>query len=53
MFLDADENTAKDATKAEYEVMVWLATFGAAAQPIGYKQGAGALTTQTVNGTTL
>ncbi|KAF9876856.1 hypothetical protein CkaCkLH20_05702 [Colletotrichum karsti] len=52
MFLDDDKDSAKDSTKAEYEVMVWLATFGAATQPIGYKAGAGALTTKSINGTT-
>ncbi|KAL0934854.1 xyloglucan-specific endoglucanase [Colletotrichum truncatum] len=52
MFLDDDKETAKDGTKAAYEVMVWLATFGTATQPIGYKQGTGVISTATVNGTT-
>ncbi|TDZ13576.1 putative xyloglucan-specific endo-beta-1,4-glucanase A [Colletotrichum spinosum] len=52
MFLDDDKEAAKDSTKAEYEVMVWLATFGAATQPIGYEAGAGVLATQAINGTT-
>lgn len=53
MFLDDDKNSAQDSTKAKYEVMVWFGTFGAATQPIGYQNGAGALTTETINGTTL
>ncbi|KAF6814717.1 xyloglucan-specific endoglucanase [Colletotrichum plurivorum] len=52
MFLDDDKDAAKDSTKAEYEVMVWLATFGLATQPIGYEAGTGVLATETVNGTT-
>ncbi|KAI3539479.1 hypothetical protein CPAR01_00829 [Colletotrichum paranaense] len=52
MFLDDDKTSAQDSTKAKYEVMVWFGTFGAATQPIGYQNGAGALTTETINGTT-
>ncbi|KZL69398.1 xyloglucan-specific endoglucanase [Colletotrichum incanum] len=51
MFLDDDKESAKDSTKAKYEVMVWFGTFGAATQPIGYQNGAGAITTETINGT--
>ncbi|GKT92163.1 xyloglucan-specific endoglucanase [Colletotrichum tofieldiae] len=51
MFLDDDKDSAKDSTKAKYEVMVWFGTFGAATQPIGYQNGAGAITTETINGT--
>ncbi|OLN89332.1 Endoglucanase A [Colletotrichum chlorophyti] len=51
MFLDDDKDSAKDSTKAKYEVMVWLATFGLATQPIGYDQGRGGITKETVNGT--
>ncbi|KAK2046696.1 concanavalin A-like lectin/glucanase [Colletotrichum somersetense] len=51
MFLDDDKDSATDSTKAKFEVMVWFGTFGAATQPIGYQGGAGALTTQTINGT--
>ena len=51
MFLDSDKDSAEDSSKAKFEVMVWLAAFGAATQPIGLS--AGAVTTATVNGTTL
>lgn len=51
MFLDPDSSHATSTENAKYEVMVWLATFGPATQPIGLAQGA--LSTQTVNGTTL
>lgn len=51
MFLDADKTKAADTTKAAYEVMVWLAAFGDATQPIGLAEGA--LATEVVNGTTL
>ena len=51
MFLDSDKTSAEDSTKAKFEMMVWLAAFGAATQPIGLS--AGAVTTETVNGTTL
>ena len=36
MFLDDDKNNAQNPEKAKYEVMVWLAAFGTATQPIGY-----------------
>ncbi|WQF87653.1 Putative glycoside hydrolase family 12, glycoside hydrolase family 11/12 [Colletotrichum destructivum] len=52
MFLDDDKEKSKDSTKAKYEIMVWLGTFGAATQPIGYQAGAGVITTETINGTT-
>ncbi|KAJ0291453.1 hypothetical protein CBS470a_003450 [Colletotrichum nupharicola] len=52
MFLDDDKTSAQNSTLAAYEVMVWLATFGSATQPIGYKSGSGALTTKAINGTT-
>jgi hypothetical protein len=51
MFIDSDQNNAENSTKAKYEVMVWFADFGAAAQPIG--QDKGVVSTQVVNGTTL
>ena len=51
MFLDADKTAAQNSSKAQYEVMVWLADFGDAAQPIGLK--AGIVTTESLNGTTL
>ena len=50
MFLDADMNSAQSTTQAKYEIMVWLATIGAATQPIGLAQGA--VATEVVNGTT-
>ena len=39
MFLDANPDNAQDTTKAKYEIMIWLATFGASTQPIGLQQG--------------
>ena len=39
MFLDTNPNNAQDTGKAKYEIMVWLATFGTATQPIGLKDG--------------
>ncbi|RMZ78480.1 hypothetical protein DV737_g3912, partial [Chaetothyriales sp. CBS 132003] len=39
IFLDSDASNAQDTTKAKYEIMVWLATFGTATQQIGYDQG--------------
>lgn len=51
MFIDSDKSSAQDSNKAKYEVMVWFADFGPAAQPIGQEKGVAA--TQVVNGTTL
>lgn len=51
MFFDSDQTNAQNSTKAKYEVMVWFATVGSAAQPIGYSSGV--VSTVTVNGTTL
>jgi hypothetical protein len=51
MFIDSDKTSAQDSNKAKYEVMVWFADFGAAAQPIGQEKGVAA--THQVNGTTL
>jgi hypothetical protein len=51
MFIDSDKTSAQDSNKAKYEVMVWFADFGAAAQPIGQAKGVAA--THQVNGTTL
>jgi hypothetical protein len=50
MFVDSDPDKASDTVDAKYEVMVWLADFGAATQPIGLAKGA--VITQEVNGTT-
>lgn len=50
MFIDSDKTSAQNSSKAKYEVMVWFADFGAAAQPIGQEKGVAA--TQQVNGTT-
>ncbi|CAK7227555.1 hypothetical protein SBRCBS47491_006609 [Sporothrix bragantina] len=49
MFLDSDKTSSGNSSKALYEVMVWFADFGAAAQPIGLADGA--VTTETINGT--
>jgi hypothetical protein len=50
MFLDDDSGKSSDPEKAAFEVMVWLAAFGAATQPIGLAEGAKA--TETINGVT-
>ncbi|KAL2432528.1 hypothetical protein ABEF95_012329 [Exophiala dermatitidis] len=50
MFLDSDPKNATDTNAAKYEVMIWLAAFGAATQPIGLAKGA--VATQDINGTT-
>ncbi len=50
MFFDSNKASSGNSSEAAYEVMVWFADFGAAAQPIGL--AAGAVTTETVNGTT-
>jgi hypothetical protein len=49
IFLDPSSSNAQDTTKAKYEIMVWLATFGASTQPIGLAQGA--RDSVTINGT--
>jgi hypothetical protein len=51
MFFDSDKTNAGNSTLAKYEVMIWFADFGSSAQPIGLS--AGAVTTKTLNGTTL
>jgi hypothetical protein len=51
MFLDSDQTNAQNSTTAKYEVMVWFADFGSAAQPIGLDKGI--VSTQVLNGTTL
>lgn len=50
MFLDDDMNSAQSTTQAKYEIMVWLATIGAATQPIGLATGA--VADAVINGTT-
>lgn len=45
MFLDADSSKSTSTEDAKYEVMVWLATFGPATQPIGLAEGARAVAT--------
>lgn len=50
MFLDPDSSKAINTEEATYEVMVWLATFGPATQPIGLAEGARMVAT--VNTTT-
>lgn len=49
MFFDSDKTSATNSSAALYEIMVWFADFGSAAQPIGLSDGA--VTTATVNGT--
>lgn len=50
MFLDDDRTKSTDPEEAEFEVMVWLAAFGAATQPIGLAEGSKA--TEIINGVT-
>ena len=50
MFIDSDPNAATSTVDAKYEVMIWLADFGAATQPIGLADGA--VKTEDINGTT-
>jgi hypothetical protein len=50
IFLDDDSDKSTDPEKAEFEVMVWLAAFGAPTQPIGLADGSKA--TETINGVT-
>lgn len=51
MFFDSNSQTAQNSATAKYEVMVWFAKFGPAAQPIGLS--AGPVTSRVLNGTTL
>ncbi|KAL5329459.1 hypothetical protein ACEPPN_002971 [Leptodophora sp. 'Broadleaf-Isolate-01'] len=50
MFFDADKNAAANSSSANYEVMIWFATFGTATKPIG--QDVGSVASESVNGTT-
>lgn len=50
MFLDSDPSKATDTEEATYEVMIWLAQFGASTQQIGLAEGA--IATQVINGVT-
>ncbi|CZT07946.1 related to endoglucanase I precursor [Rhynchosporium graminicola] len=50
MFFDADKNKAKNSSQAAFEVMVWFADIGPAAQVIGLP--AGTIATQVINTTT-
>ncbi|KAL1855023.1 hypothetical protein Plec18167_004526 [Paecilomyces lecythidis] len=49
MFFDSDKDSSKNSEKAKCEVMIWFATFGEAAQAIGFKDGA--VTQKTLDGT--
>ena len=51
MFFDSLEKNATDSTMAEYEIMVWFAHYGVAAQTIG--NASGIVDTKVVNTTTL
>lgn len=51
MFFDSLKDNATDSTIAEYEIMVWFAHYGVAAQTIG--NSSGIVDTQVVNTTTL
>lgn len=51
MFIDSDKAKAQNSSLAGFEVMVWFAAFGTAAQPIGLKSGI--IATHTLNATTL
>lgn len=50
MFLDKDEDKAKDSQLASTEIMVWFAAYGPATQPIGFKKK---LDSVELDGTTL
>lgn len=50
MFLDKDKTVAEDSAKANFEVMVWFATFGTSAQPLGMSKGI--VATRVLDGTT-
>lgn len=50
MFFDSDKESSSNSSAATYEVMVWLADFGTASQPIGLSDGA--VTTAVINTTT-
>ncbi|RDA88422.1 hypothetical protein CP532_5610 [Ophiocordyceps camponoti-leonardi (nom. inval.)] len=39
MFIDSDQEKAKDSTRADYEVMVWFAAIGPATYAIGQDRG--------------
>lgn len=51
MFMDSDATTASNSSAAKYEIMVWFAHFGDAAQVIG--NSTGVVDTVNLNGTTL
>lgn len=50
MFIDSNQHAATSTRDAKYEVMVWLADFGASTQPIGLEQGS--VKTVDIGGTT-
>ncbi|KYK58928.1 hypothetical protein DCS_00055 [Drechmeria coniospora] len=50
MFMDADESNSKVPEKADFEVMVWFAAFGASAKAVG--EDLGPVTSHVFNGTT-
>lgn len=52
MFFDSDKTRATNSSLANFEVMVWFAMVGAAAQPLGYAPDK-SVATKTLNGTTL
>ena len=51
MFFDSKKENATNSTIAEYEIMVWFAHYGDAAQTIG--NASGIVETQAINQTTL
>lgn len=51
-FIDSDEKTSKDSTKATMEIMVWFAAIGGAAKPVGNER-ATPVHTMTVDGNDL
>jgi hypothetical protein len=50
MFIDSDKTTAQNPSKAQFELMVWFAAFGASTQPIGFGTP---VSTQKLDGNTL
>jgi hypothetical protein len=51
MFMDSNRGDSATPALSSHEVMVWLAMYGPATQPIGFNLGS--KQTQSINGTTL
>lgn len=51
LFMDRNKKNSADSSKATYEIMIWFAVLGSAAEPIGFKEGE--IVNRTINGTLL